>query len=215
MERAECNRNCWISAAIAGGVVLLFTAGLGDLHWLAGVFLGIVTFVLLGALLVWLLCHDRPELFQESKGLTGTDWQRAAMESQPEALLVSGSLGPEVPPPGTQIPIVAGALPAQSPAPKPASVPEAEVIPDLPLPADDLKRIKGIGPKLSDRLKEHGVTRYEQIAAWDAAMVADFAQRLGRLGGRIEADDWVGQARLLATGGETAHSRSVDKGEVG
>lgn len=44
MERAECSRNNWIVAAIAGVVVLLFVLGIGDLHWLAGLFLGAVTF---------------------------------------------------------------------------------------------------------------------------------------------------------------------------
>ena len=36
MERSVCNRNCWISGAIAGVVVLLFTSGIGDLAWGAG-----------------------------------------------------------------------------------------------------------------------------------------------------------------------------------
>ncbi|SIQ33647.1 Predicted 5' DNA nuclease, flap endonuclease-1-like, helix-3-turn-helix (H3TH) domain [Paracoccus thiocyanatus] len=203
MERAECNRNCWISAAIAGVAVLLFTAGIGDLHWLAGLFLGVLTFALFGALMVWLVCHERPELFQEdAAGLTGTDWQRAAVDRQPETLLVSGSLGPEPFTSGAQMPIVAGTMPSSEPAPASRTG------------ADDLKRIRGIGPKLSDWLNAQGVTRYDQIAAWDPATVADFAQRLGRMGGRIEADDWVGQARLLAAGGETAHSRRIDQGEV-
>ncbi|MDQ7260501.1 hypothetical protein NM680_01665 [Paracoccus sp. PS-1] len=218
MERAECNRNCWISAAIAGVVVLLFTSGIGDLHWLAGLFLGAVTFVLFGALMVWLVCHERPELFAEGDGLTGTDWQRAAVDRQPETLLVGGSLGPEPFTSGTQMsgrqmPIVAGAMPAAASRPDPAPAAPAQPAGTAP-GTDDLKRIKGIGPKISDWLNAQGVTRYEQIAAWDAAAVADFAQRLGRMGGRIEADDWVGQAKLLAAGGETAHSRRIDKGEA-
>ncbi|KRW97337.1 hypothetical protein [Paracoccus sp. MKU1] len=217
MGRAECNRNCWISAAIAGVVVLLFTAGIGDMHWLAGLFLGGVTFALFGALLIWLVCHERPELFEDGAGLTGTDWQRAAMGGQPETLLVSGALEPGVKGSSSQTPIVAGAMPAPSPSPSPEPRPEAKpaalarAVPQ----ADDLKRIKGIGPKISDWLNAQGVTRYDQIAAWDAATVADFAQRLGRMGGRIEADDWVGQAKLLAAGGETSHSRRIDKGEAG
>ena len=38
---------------------------------------------------------------------------------------------------------------------------------------DDLKRIKGIGPKLSEWLHENGVTRYAQIAEWDRAAIAE------------------------------------------
>ncbi|QFQ86409.1 hypothetical protein F8A10_02540 [Paracoccus kondratievae] len=217
MERAECNRNCWISAAIAGVVVLLFTSGLGELHWFAGLFLGLVTFALFGALMVWLVCHDRPELFEDGRqGMTGTDWQRAAADSQPERLVVSGSLGPECDDTGAQIPIVAGALPGQGISEQvlgPVNESTATVIPGDER-RDDLRRIKGIGPKLSDWLNANGVTRYEQIAGWDKARIAEYAERLGRMGGRIEADDWVGQARLLAAGGETEHSRRVDKGEA-
>lgn len=189
MERAECNRNCWISAAIAGTVVLLFVSGLGDLNWLAGLFLGTLTFVLFGALMVWLVCHDMPLPVPPLEATPPLDWRRRQADSQPEALLVSASL-PETPAP-VQMALRAGDA------------------------GDDLRRIKGIGPKISDWLNGHGVTRYGQIAGWDAAAVADFVQRMGRMGSRIEADDWVGQAKLLAAGGETEHSRRVDKGEPG
>ncbi len=225
MERAECSRNNWIVAAIAGIVVLLFVSGIGDLHWLAGLFLGGVTFGLFGATLIWLTCHETPELFADDTGQTGTDWQREMMDRQPESLLVGGALGPD---PMAQMPIVAGAAPAPTPAasagtakpepvkakPEPAPAKPVADRKTKPAPPDDLKRIKGIGPKLSDWLHENGIARYAQIAAWDAATVADFAHRLGRMGNRIEADDWVGQARLLAAGGETEFSHRVDDGEV-
>lgn len=63
---------------------------------------------------------------------------------------------------------------------------------------DDLKQIKGIGPALEATLREAGVTRFAQVAAWDEAEIDAMAARLGRLGGHIRADDWVGQARALA-----------------
>jgi predicted flap endonuclease-1-like 5' DNA nuclease len=225
MERAECSRNNWIVAAIAGVVVLLFVSGIGDLHWLAGLFLGAVTFVLFGATLIWLTCHETPELFADDTGQTGTDWQREMVDRQPESLLVGGALGPDL---AAEMPIMAGAVPAPAPAasagaakpapakakPEPAPAKPAAGKKTRKAPPDDLKRIKGIGPKLSDWLHENGITRYAQIAAWDAATVADFAQRLGRMGNRIEADDWVGQAKLLAAGGETEFSHRVDDGEV-
>lgn len=226
MNDTECNRNCWIAAAITGVLVMLFTSGIGNLGLGAGLFLGVITLALFGPLLVWLTCHERPELFDQAQRQSGTDWAREAAEAQPEALLVSGSLGPEPVPLASQMPIMAGAMPAATnraaPTPKPPAPakPAASVTPDAakatPAPSqpDDLKRIKGIGPKLSDWLHENGVTRYEQIAAWNAAAIADFAERLGRMGGRIEADDWVGQARLLAEGRETEFSHRVDDGEV-
>lgn len=194
MERSVCNRNCWISGAIAGVVVLLFTSGIGSMGFLAGLFMGLVTFVLFGGLMVWMVCHPRPELVPEAQGMTVTDWERQVADHQPETLLVSAPTGPEGYSSSTQMPIVAGAMPVAA--------------------ADDLRRIKGIGPKLADWLADNGVTRFAQIAAWDDETVTDFAQRLGRMGGRIQADDWVGQARILAAGGETEHSRRVERGEA-
>ncbi|MDX5369017.1 MAG: NADH-quinone oxidoreductase subunit E, partial [Alphaproteobacteria bacterium] len=32
--------------------------------------------------------------------------------------------------------------------------------------------------------------------------------------GRIERDDWIGQAKVLAEGGETEFSKRVEKGDV-
>ncbi|NCP10415.1 MAG: hypothetical protein GW859_00415, partial [Sphingomonadales bacterium] len=45
-----------------------------------------------------------------------------------------------------------------------------------------------------------GVTRYDQIAAWDAADIDRIDAQLGAFQGRIRRDDWVEQARLLAAG---------------
>lgn len=81
-------------------------------------------------------------------------------------------------------------------------------------PSDDLKRIKGIGPVLEQALHDAGVTTFAQIAAWDAARIDAMTEALGAQGGRIRSDDWVGQARVLAAGGETAFSRRVEAGEV-
>lgn len=120
MERSDCNRNCWISAAIAGVLVVLFTAGIGDLGIAAGLFLGLVTFVLFGALMVWMVCEGRPEGLAGTggqaapgAGMTGSDWARQSVERQAGAML-SSPLGPEAPQSVAQIPIVAGAPPDEA-----------------------------------------------------------------------------------------------------
>lgn len=76
-------------------------------------------------------------------------------------------------------------------------VPPAALPADTAAAPDDLKLIKGIGPALEKALHEAGVTRLAQIAAWDQAGIDGMAARLGRMGGRIRADDWVGQAQAL------------------
>ena len=80
--------------------------------------------------------------------------------------------------------------------------------------ADNLKEIKGVGPQLEKLLHDHGVTSFVEIAAWSDGDIDHFAEVIGRMGGRIRADDWVGQAKILASGQETEFSHRVDKGEV-
>lgn len=79
---------------------------------------------------------------------------------------------------------------------------------------DDLKRIRGVGPKLEELLHRMGIFHLDQIAAWGPAEVAWMDESLEGFRGRVTRDDWVGQARLLAGGGETEFSRRVDDGEV-
>lgn len=64
--------------------------------------------------------------------------------------------------------------------------------------ADDLRRIKGVGPKLVALLHSLGVTRYAQIAAWTDADIDRVDAQLGTFAGRIRRDSWVEQAKLLA-----------------
>jgi predicted flap endonuclease-1-like 5' DNA nuclease len=83
-----------------------------------------------------------------------------------------------------------------------AQVAEAEAPPPEAEPAapDDLTRIKGVGPKLSTRLGELGITRFAQIAAWSDADLARIDSALGAFAGRPARDNWVAQCRLLAAG---------------
>lgn len=69
--------------------------------------------------------------------------------------------------------------------------------------ADDLTRIKGLGPKIATMLGEQGVTSFAQIAAWSDADVERVDASLGRFAGRITRDQWVAQAKLLAAGEES------------
>ena len=66
--------------------------------------------------------------------------------------------------------------------------------------ADNLKKIKGIGPKLEKLLNEMGVYRLDQIAAWTDREVAWVDYHLEGFNGRIRRDEWVAQAQKLAAG---------------
>ena len=70
--------------------------------------------------------------------------------------------------------------------------------------ADDLRQIKGIGPKLVTILAEEGVTTFAQIAAWTDSDIAKVDEKLGRFSGRIVRDQWVEQAKLLISDNKEA-----------
>lgn len=65
---------------------------------------------------------------------------------------------------------------------------------------DDLKEIKGVGPKLEALLHDLGIYHFDQIAAWGPAEVAWMDSNLAGFKGRVTRDGWVDQARDLARG---------------
>ncbi len=91
------------------------------------------------------------------------------------------------------------AKPETSPAKAEASAPEkaAETSATRKGAADDLKKISGVGPALEKKLNAAGITRYDQIAALTAEDIARIDAELN-FKGRIERDDWVGQAKALS-----------------
>ncbi len=66
--------------------------------------------------------------------------------------------------------------------------------------ADDLLQIKGVGPKLNALANSLGIMRFDQIAAWSAQDIAKVDVHLAKFKGRIVRDEWVHQAKLLASG---------------
>lgn len=78
---------------------------------------------------------------------------------------------------------------------------------------NDLKRISGIGPKNEDQLNALGIHTFDQIAAWTPENVK-WVEGYLSFRGRIAREDWVGQAKTLAAGGETDFSKRVDAGDV-
>ena len=61
---------------------------------------------------------------------------------------------------------------------------------------DDLTQIKGVDAELAARLNGLGVIKFEQIANFSDDDIANVDEALA-LNGRIEKDDWVGQAQRL------------------
>jgi predicted flap endonuclease-1-like 5' DNA nuclease len=93
--------------------------------------------------------------------------------------------------------------PAESPAavaPEPATPAVAEAA-EAPAAPDDLKRIEGIGPKLSSVLQEAGVATFAQLAEMEVGQIEQILEeadpRLLRL---ADPSSWPEQAALAAAG---------------
>ncbi|SFS06709.1 NADH:ubiquinone oxidoreductase [Yoonia litorea] len=150
------------------------------------------------------------------------------------------ALGWREPAPGPQGVATREVAPAPTSVPDPVAVPEpaaAEPAPAVATPApaapvtaaaekpefmseareggpDDLKQIKGVGPKLENTLHGMGVYHFDQIASWGPAEVAWMDDNLEGFKGRVSRDNWIDQAKVLAGGGETAFSKKVEDGDV-
>jgi predicted flap endonuclease-1-like 5' DNA nuclease len=112
------------------------------------------------------------------------------------------------------------AAPVAAPAPAPAMAAPAGAAKPLTLSAarggqaDDLKKIKGVGPKLEAMLHGMGFYHFDQIANWTAVEVAWVDENLEGFKGRVSRDGWVAQAKILAAGGETEFWGGVGDGDV-
>ncbi|WP_052726277.1 hypothetical protein [Devosia epidermidihirudinis] len=109
--------------------------------------------------------------------------------------------------------LVAAASARPKPKPRAKARPKTEVVAkavrklDDPKPAallrprkgkaDDLKQIKGIGPKIEASLNGLGVYHFDQIAAWTKLNI-DWVDGQLAFKGRIRREQWVEQATALA-----------------
>ena len=75
---------------------------------------------------------------------------------------------------------------------------------------DDLQRIRGVGKRIERRLNGLGIYHFGQIAAWTPAEMRWVAKQLA-FPERIAWDDWIGQAVILAAGGDTGFIKSADR----
>jgi len=108
------------------------------------------------------------------------------------------------------------------PAPKPTAAPEPAVEAGTEKPAetpveskpvgldcprdgapDDLKRIKGIGPKLEKLLNSLGYYHFDQLAVWTDAELAWVDANLEGFKGRASRDKWVAQAKTFVAASDS------------
>jgi predicted flap endonuclease-1-like 5' DNA nuclease len=63
-------------------------------------------------------------------------------------------------------------------------------------PDDDLTAIKGVGPKMAEKLYEQGIRNFAQLAKMNKAFATQLDEAV-KAQGRILRDDWIGQAKKL------------------
>ncbi|WP_300016751.1 hypothetical protein [uncultured Roseobacter sp.] len=218
----------WL-VALAGGVlaaVLLWV--LGGWSFMQGAFVGLLVFVIFGGVISWIM--SRPLSAPNAPRTQATDAPAAApakpaAQAAPVAPAVAPSPSEEAKvKPSKRLPgqeelsarkgdwkyekepeaesvvkpvkkVAKKAAPATESAERPAA------LSDTPRAggADDLKKISGVGPKLEETLNGLGIWHFDQVAALTPSDIAWVDERL-RFKGRIERDDWVGQAKKLASG---------------
>ncbi|WP_127142690.1 hypothetical protein [Pelagibacterium montanilacus] len=120
--------------------------------------------------------------------------------------------------PVAEAPVTAEAVATPAPAPRARATKRAKAVPEtapktaapseiaeqqtVAVPAntqakpDNLRAINGLGPKMESKLHAAGVTQLDEIAGWSRKAADAMDAKLGAQG-RIERDDWVGQAKAL------------------
>ena len=76
---------------------------------------------------------------------------------------------------------------------------------------DDLRMLKGVGEKLSAKLNTIGIFHFHQIANWTPDEIRMVDSKLEQFRGRIERDQWIEQAKLLAAGRYTEYEARFGK----
>ena len=84
---------------------------------------------------------------------------------------------------------------------------------DKPDSPDDLRLISGIGPKIEGILHSLGIYTFAQVASWKKEE-RDWVDGYLNFKGRIDRDDWVKQAEVLAKGGVEEYARVFGKKPV-
>lgn len=209
----EKNNNCfWGSIVLGICVGLLLAIFLGRLIGLNLFLSGILAILLIIAavmLCLKFLCGSAPAASAAPSASAAASAPEPAPAPEPEPAPEPAPEPEPTPEPESE------PEPEPTPGPEPKPAPEAvagataqaaDAVGEKPkmLDAareggpDDLKQIKGVGPKLEKLLHSLGVFHFDQVAAWTAKEVAWVDDNLEGFKGRVTRDEWVAQAKEFA-----------------
>jgi predicted flap endonuclease-1-like 5' DNA nuclease len=213
---STCQIISWGLALLSGVLVVWSTSG--AVGFFAALLLGVAFAVFFGLVITGLVCTGYSP---EDRGIEASDVEATLRGVTGITGYKAPDVEEEVAAPAPAPLASAVATPAQSAA---VNVAETELEPAGTKPAalsaprggaaDDLKQIKGVGPKLEELCHALGFYHFDQIAGWSAAEVAWVDENLKGFKGRVSRDNWVKQAKTLAAGGETEFSKRVASGGV-
>jgi hypothetical protein len=211
----------WGVASAAGWLAMAALMIMGDWTVLQGLFAAAVIFFGLGAVLSFCSSGHCPNLLRRQGWpmpnlrrrfppwrRCGPASQRPAAKSAPAKAAASETEPAPAP------------TPAPTPAPAPAAADPGEGTRPAALEARaKAGRTTSSGSRASARSWRSCATGSASTIStrsphWTADEVAWVDQNLEGFKGRVTRDNWVEQARLLASGGETEFSKKVDKGDV-
>jgi predicted flap endonuclease-1-like 5' DNA nuclease len=234
-----CRSACMGVAALVGLCAMWALISLGSWSFLLALFAGAVIWAVVSALLLHFICGGVRET--EVQAQTHVEEKKQAKRDESTAVKAAPSSVPAAAP-KKNAPVAKAAPPAKTTEPKstepksaalaatpaskaptaPAAVeatPREGTRPEALIAArggkaDDLKQIKGIGPKMEKLCNSLGFYHFDQIGGWSADEVVWVDQNLQGFKGRVTRDTWVEQAKTLAAGGETEFSKRVEGGDV-
>jgi len=202
----------WVYAVALAGVAFLLLLVIGGFGWIAAAFFAAIVVVGVGGLISAVFCGPLPK-----PGEVGPPGPKVS--TKPMGAVAHAPAAPK-PAPAAKVAQPAPATPkaAAKKTAKPkttggASQPAAMAAARGGSP-DNLKELKGVGPKLETLLHDLGIFHFDQIAGWGPDEVAWMDDNLKGFKGRVTRDDWVNQAKILAAGGETSFSKRVEEGDV-
>lgn len=145
--------------------------------------------------------HEAEELLEERGEIVRVD-ERAPLSPAPAEEAPPAPTAAEEPiPAAAPLDATPATIAADAAAPAPAPTPAG----------DDLTQMKGIGPRLAERLGGLGITRFAQLAALSPAEAEALDAQLGDFRGRMARDRWIEQAKFLAAGDKAGFEAAFGK----
>ncbi|MCV2869786.1 hypothetical protein OEW28_14215 [Defluviimonas sp. WL0002] len=208
VSNSSCRTRCWLGAALLGAVVIVALIRWANVSLFFSLLIGLVAFAASGALSTSRFCAGRN---QEAKD--AVEYAPPSQQSERPQPAVAAAVEDKVEE-AEEAPGAARSVPRDEAAPLiglDAALSRARQRSVEPPPefltaprggkADDLKRIRGIGPQLEALLNQTGVWHFDQIAGWRARDIALVEEKMKGFHGRITRDEWVKQARAIVQAG--------------